>query len=96
MSCPTYKSTVLIVDDRPADRQLISEWLRKYYPLCVATRGAQALQVVFNAREDAFKPIVRRYADVDASELDTAVPALRKISSEARQRVPGAAVEQVS
>ena len=52
MSRLTRKPTVLVVDDMPADLQLISALLREHTHVRVATSGAQALEIVDRALPD--------------------------------------------
>ncbi len=52
MSCLTRKPTVLVVDDMPADLQLISALLREHTHVRIATNGAQALEITDRSLPD--------------------------------------------
>ena len=52
MNSSTSRPTVLVVDDMPANLQLISELLCDLYHVRIATSGAQALQIVERAIPD--------------------------------------------
>ncbi|WPN44539.1 MULTISPECIES: two-component system response regulator [unclassified Pseudomonas] len=52
MNRPTHRPTVLVVDDMPANLQLISELLGERYHVRVASSGAQALKSVERSMPD--------------------------------------------
>ncbi len=62
---PSYKSTVLVVDDAPENLELISAMLREVYKVKVANSGEKALRVMFS---DAPADIV--LLDVMMPEMD--------------------------